>query len=164
MGERSPIWNSSARGVLFGISLKTHRAQLARAVLEGVAFGLRHNLEAFAEAGVVVNQFVGLGGGYKSRLWAQIKADITGCTIRVIEGSLGSPIGAAVLSGIGTGIWQDASPVLRGLTRNRWTVEPAQEAKQTYDDLYYLYRQVYEKTRELFEYLGKTKPKSTQHG
>lgn len=162
MGERSPIWDSSARGVLFGISLKTHRAQIARAIMEGVAFGLRHNMEAFAEAGVIIDHFVGLGGGYRSRLWAQVKADITGCAIRVIEGSLGSPIGAAILSGIGTAIWKDADEILRGLTKDRWTVRPTLETKKTYNELYHVYRQVYEKTRELFAYLQNTMPRSPQ--
>lgn len=161
MGERAPIWDSSARGVLFGISLDTRRAEIGRAILEGVAFGLRHNMEAFVRAGITIKQFVGLGGGYRSRLWAQIKSDVTGCTIRVLEGSLGSPIGAAVLAGVGTGMWHDPSAVLNKLTVGRWTVKPAPEVKQKYDSLYYVYRQVYERTRELFKDLGNANSGST---
>ena len=79
-GERSPIWDSDARGVFFGLSLATEKADLIRAIMEGAAYGLRHNVETAAAGGFAMNRLACVGGGARSSLWNQIKADVLGIT------------------------------------------------------------------------------------
>ena len=85
MGERSPIWNTAARGVLSGLSLATTKGAIVRAILEGSAFALRHNLEVAARAGLNIDAVRSVGGGARSKLWNQIKADVLGRTILLPE-------------------------------------------------------------------------------
>ena len=85
-GERSPIWDTDARGVFFGLSLASTKADMVRAILEGAAFGLRHNLEAAAAAGFHARTLACVGGGARSPVWNQIKADVTGMPIRPARG------------------------------------------------------------------------------
>ena len=84
-GERSPIWDPQAKGVYYGIDYKKSRAHFVRANLEAAAYALRHNLEAAEKGGVKVTLMRASGGAAKSRLWTQIKADVTGCPIEVPE-------------------------------------------------------------------------------
>ena len=82
-GERSPIWNPRAKGVFFGLDYSKTRGHVIRAAMEGVGFSLRHNLQVAEEAGVRVSQLRAQGGAANSRLWTQMKADITGKEILV---------------------------------------------------------------------------------
>ena len=86
LGERSPIWDPYARGVFFGISLQTTRKEMNRAVMEGCGYGLRQ-LSEIAErvTGREIKEFTSIGGGAKSETWAQIKADITGKDIKILD-------------------------------------------------------------------------------
>ncbi|HBQ64592.1 MAG TPA: carbohydrate kinase, partial [Clostridiales bacterium] len=102
-GERSPLWNENASGVFFGLSYDKPRGHLVRAVLEGVAYSLRHNLETAREAGVGAMELRAMGGSANSRLWTQIKADVTGKPIAVPSSDTATTLGAALLAGVGTG-------------------------------------------------------------
>ena len=82
-GERSPIWDPKACGVFFGLNFGVTRGQMIRACMEGVAYSLRHNLETAAEAGARADVLRAMGGSANSRIWTQIKADVTGCGIEV---------------------------------------------------------------------------------
>jgi xylulokinase len=77
-GERTPLWSSIPRGVFFGLSYRTTRADLLRAIMEGCAFAVFDNLQIAAEHGVSVDEFLGSGGATQSAVWCQIKADIMG--------------------------------------------------------------------------------------
>ncbi len=108
LGERSPIWDAYARSVFFGISLNTRRCDLNRAVLESCGYGLRQMCEiAQSLTGNKIEHFCSIGGGAKSEVWAQIKADITGRRITVLDMNDMAPVGAALLAGIGAGIFKD---------------------------------------------------------
>jgi xylulokinase len=75
-GERSPIWDTDARGVLFGLSLATRKADIVRAIMEGAAYALRHNIEVAAADGFAPSMLACVGGGARSAVWNQIKADV----------------------------------------------------------------------------------------
>jgi sugar (pentulose or hexulose) kinase len=77
-GERAPLWNSNARGVFFGLSYKTDRCDILRAIMEGCAFAIYHNLKIAERSGVTVSEWIGVGGATRSAAWCQIKADVTG--------------------------------------------------------------------------------------
>ena len=105
-GERSPIWNPDAKGVYFGLGYDKKRGHMIRASLEGVAYSLQHNLMTAAEIGVEVKELIAMGGAANSLLWTQIKSDITGKPIKVPGSDAATALGAAILAGIGTGIYQ----------------------------------------------------------
>jgi xylulokinase len=149
MGERSPIWDSDARGVFLGLTLASGRGALVRAVLEGSAFALRHNLEVAAEAGIAVGELRSVGGGARSRLWSQIKADVTGIPVSLPETSIGAPFGDAALAAVAAGLHADVRGLV-GTIRVRERFEPRADARPRYDELYGVYRGAYEALRGQF--------------
>lgn len=151
-GERSPIWDSYARGVFFGVSLKTTRKELNRAVLEGCGYGLRQ-LSEIAESitGQKITSFTSIGGGAKSKVWAQIKADITGKDLEVLDMSDMAPVGAALLGGVGAGVFKDVyeasgkvdKKVCRVVHANHENDEVYKKRYNTYISLYPALKDIY---------------------
>jgi xylulokinase len=104
MGERSPIWDARARGTLVGLTLFHTRAHVYRAVLEGVAYALRHNIEAGVRAGYPLDPDLSVvGGGAKSELWARIMASVTGRPVRAAVAGGEAALGDCMLAGLGVG-------------------------------------------------------------
>ncbi|HEY5628748.1 MAG TPA: FGGY family carbohydrate kinase, partial [Candidatus Limnocylindrales bacterium] len=101
LGERSPIWDSDARGVLVGLSMATTRADVVRAILEGTAYGVNHNLEEMRRLGIASPALRVVGGGARGRTWNQIKADVTGLPVEVPAGARGATVGSALLAAAG---------------------------------------------------------------
>ena len=151
-GERSPVWDPFARGVFFGMTLATTRADLNRAVLESCGYGLRQFLEWSEQlTGKPIERFASIGGGAKSAVWAQIKADITGRTIDVLEESDMAAAGAALLGGVTAGVWQDLQTAADALERPVWrTFVPNHENDGVYARNYAVYRSLYPSLKDLF--------------
>ncbi len=141
-GERSPLWDADARGAFVGLTLGTGRGQLYRAVMEGVAFALRHNLEVAAAAGAGVAELLAIGGATKSPLWMQIKADVTGVPLTVSANENATPLGAAMLAAIGTGGGSVDDLVGRWVQRGV-SYLPDQAAVGRYHRLYDIYAGLY---------------------
>ena len=163
MGERSPVWHSNARGVWFGLSLTTSRAAIIRSILEGTAFALRHNIDVARQAGVPVNEIRSVGGGSRSALWNQVKADITGLPVMIPQASVGAPFGDAIIVGMGLGLYPDVSTAIRAMVRIITRYEPNLRLQAFYQDLYGLYRRIYEHTRIDFDDLAAAVSKEKQH-
>ncbi|MBD3307689.1 hypothetical protein GF339_14735 [candidate division KSB3 bacterium] len=155
MGERSPLWHTNARGVFFGLSLSTPREALIRAILEGVAFALRHNVEVARQAGVQIHEIRSVGGGTQSALWNQIKADVLGLPILIPETSVGAPFADAFLVGMGLGIYTDVKATLHQMIRIKARYEPNQDNHALYNELYGIFRSIYENLRTDFDRLAK---------
>jgi xylulokinase len=153
MGERSPIWDSDARGVFLGLTLASGRGALARAVLEGAAYALRHNVEVAAAAGIAVGELRSVGGGASSRLWNQIKADVLGVSVLLPETSIGAPFGDAALAAVAARLHDDVRALV-GTVRIRERFEPRAETAARYEQLYGVYRRTYEALREEFGQLA----------
>lgn len=131
-GERSPIWNPDAQGVLYGLSFDKTRGHVIRAMLEGVAYSLEHNLRTAAEAGAKFTVLNAMGGASNSRLWTQIKADVTGRTIQVPASDTATTSGAVILAGVGCGVYSGYDEaVSRTITITR-THEPDPENHKRY--------------------------------
>jgi xylulokinase len=127
LGERSPYWNPDAAGAFIGISRHHGRAEMARAVLEGVAFNLRTCIRAFREAGASVDRIDAIGGGAASDVWLQIMADVWGVPVRrrtIVEEA--NSLGAAVTAAVGLGLVDDFGAA-RGLSTvtAEFTPDPA---------------------------------------
>lgn len=148
-GERSPIWDSNAKGMFFGLSYDTGKAEMARAVMEGVAFSLKHCLNTAEAAGAKCEILYPSGGAVKSDIWMQIKADITGKSFVVPHTSSATSLGAVMLAGIGVGIYRDAGDAVNQSVTFKKTYLPNSENAETYEKLYKKYLRLYENTKEL---------------
>jgi xylulokinase len=141
---RSPIFDAQARGAIFGLTLSHGRGHLYRAVLEGSAYEVRHNLEVMKAAGALPEQLSAVGGGTKSGLWTQVVSDVTGLRQVIPAVTIGASFGDAMLAGGGSGLV--AADV-------RWnapaeTLVPDENARGRYDELYRVYRSLYPATVE----------------
>lgn len=147
-GERTPIHDPDARGVFAGLTLTHTRAHLYRALLEGTAFGVRHNIETLQEMGAVPHRLVAVGGGANNRLWLQIVSDVAGLPQIVPERTVGASYGDAFLAGLATKIIPDLDALGRDWVRVAEVIEPRPAERKRYDAYYHVYRSLYEHARD----------------
>jgi xylulokinase len=141
-GERTPYPDPDARGVYFGLTLRHGKPHLIRAVLEGVAYGLRDSLELLRAQGVGVTQVRASGGGARSPLWRQILADVFEAEIVGTNVNEGAAYGAALLAGVGTGVYPDVPAAAAATIRPTDRIEPGPAAR-AYAAYYPIYRALY---------------------
>jgi xylulokinase len=153
-GERTPHPDPLARGAFVGLTTRHTRAHLTRAVLEGVSFGLRDSFELIknSEAGLI-NEVRVSGGGAKSPVWRQILADIFGVPLVVAEAIEGAAYGAALLAGVGSGVWPDVATAADATVALGERIEPGANAG-AYEATYALYRDLYPTLKGTFHRLG----------
>jgi xylulokinase len=147
-GERTPIFDSQARGLIMGLTVSHTRAHVYRALLEGVAYALRHHLELMAEVGVAPHRLVALGGGSRSELWTQIVSDVSGYSLECVQQPFGAALADAFLAGYGTGLFNDFSELTDKWVRIGRIVSAHPEVSSLYDRYYTVYRRLYERTKE----------------
>ncbi|MEG0901437.1 MAG: FGGY-family carbohydrate kinase, partial [Clostridia bacterium] len=147
-GERSPIWDVNAKGVFYGLDFTKTRAHMIRAVMEGVAYSLRHNLEVAAEAGAKAEMLYAMGGSANSQVWTQIKSDVTGCAIEVPASDTATTLGAAMLAGVGMGVYDSFEAAVRQTVQLKRAHAPNEANRATYDREYQRYRELYERLKE----------------
>jgi xylulokinase len=142
-GERSPHPDPLARGAFVGLTLGHDRRHLTRAVLEGVAFGLRDGLDLMTEAGMPApSEIRASGGGTASALWRQILADVLGATLATVDTTEGAAYGAAVLAAVGTGWFESVEAAAVALVRATPTAEPGTDVA-VYAERHAVYRELY---------------------
>jgi len=138
-GERSPLWDPDARGVLAGLTLAHGRAEIARAVLEAAALAIRHVATPILAAGVTVDAMRVCGGPAHSAVWNRIKADTTGFEIlvpRVLETTV---VGAAIVAAVGVGDQPDVPTAIRAMTSIGERLQPDPRTREVYDAVYEAY-------------------------
>jgi xylulokinase len=150
MGERTPHLDSSARGALVGLTASHTRAHVVRAILEGVAFSLRDTFTLFREMSVPVTIIRLGGGGARSPLWRQIQADVYGHAVEIVEAEEGAAYGAALLAGVGVGMWPTVDEACHAAVRVASRVNPNPAAVATLNASYSAFRRVYPATRAIF--------------
>jgi xylulokinase len=158
MGERSPLWHTNARGVFFGLSLATPRAAMVRSILEGTAFSLHHNIEVAKQAGVEVREVRSVGGCSRSDLWNHIKADVLGIPLLLPRTSVGSPFGAAVIAGMGVGMFPDIRKSLSEMVQLDRRYEPDMANHEKYMKSYQIFRDIYKHLKDDFDHLANITP------
>jgi xylulokinase len=141
-GERTPVMDPAARGIIAGLTLSHTRGDLYRAALEATGFGVRHNIETIAAAGGDIRRVVAVGGGTQGALWTQIVSDITGRPQVIPSQTIGASYGGAFL----------AAQTVRDVSIDRWNPvkeirSPRPEFAADYDELYGLYRELYTGTK-----------------
>jgi xylulokinase len=142
-GERTPHADPDARGAFAGLSLRHDRGALVRAVLEGVAYGLRDSLELLRELGVRPETGRAVGGGARSGLWTKILASVLGTPLELLEVDEGTAYGAALLGGVAGGVFGDVHEAVGACVRVREVVEPDPAWRDAYEEGYPRFRALY---------------------
>jgi xylulokinase len=143
LGEKTPIHDPYARGIIHGLSLNHDIRHLWRALLEGFGYAFRHHVEVFNDMGFPTTRFLASDGGSNSRIWMQICADILKSPVQLLKGHPGSCLGAAWLAAIGAELTDDWGGVTR-FVRYGDTVVPDQTNATLYDEGYGRFRTAYE--------------------
>lgn len=149
-GERSPIWDPDAKGVFYGLDYSKTRGHMIRAALEGAAYALEHNLRTALEVGAATEEMNAMGGASNSLLWTQIKADVTGKTIQVPTSDTATTLGAAILAGIGCGVYGSYEEAVKKTIVITRTQEPDMEKHDIYMKYMDLYLRLYEDLKDTF--------------
>ena len=152
-GERTPVWDPQARGLFIGLTASTGQSDLARAVFEGVAFALR---QVIGYAGSEVTEIRAVGGGTRSRLWNQIKADVLQLPLHVLAFQEMGTFGAALLAGVGSGVYNslEEAACVADQASNAEIIAPDPTWAGLYDELFALYAELYPQTEDLVRRLG----------
>ncbi|MCD6334561.1 MAG: xylulokinase [Candidatus Latescibacteria bacterium] len=150
IGERTPHMDPNARGVFFGLGLHHTLGHLVRAIMEGVTFALRDALLIFRELGVLADRIVISGGGARSPIWRQIQADVFRTKVVRVHGEERAGIGAAMLAGIGTGVYEDFEDACRKAVRYEACTVPIAANAARYDRLYDVFHGLYPKLKDDF--------------
>jgi len=154
-GERTPYPDPWARGVYFGLSLRHGRPHLVRAILEGVSYGLRDSLEILRGMGLPMSQVRASGGGARSALWRQIQSDVFGAELVTINVDEGPAFGAALLAGVGAGVYASVEEACdRTISVNQRT-RPDPDTSARYDAYYPIYQALYASLKDRFAEVGR---------
>lgn len=154
MGERSPRWNPHARAAFVGMTIRHTRAHLYRAVLEGVALNLRVILDAFRAQGAQIDAMRVIGGGARGRVWNHIMADVYGVPVHrlsVLEEA--TSMGAALVGGVGIGLYPDFSMIER-MNAVSDVIAPNADTQAVYDRLYPIFNGLYEALIPVYDQLA----------
>ena len=154
MGERSPILDPDSRGVFFGLSGMHTRACMVRAIMEGVAYSQRDCLDVFREQGVPFTQMTATGGGGRSPFWRQMLADVLDCPIATVSNKEGAALGAAILAGVGVGMYASLPAACNIIIQHNQPQLPDKGRQAEYERFYTLYRKVYSQLAEQFKALS----------
>ena len=154
-GERSPIWDPDAKGVYYGMDFGKTKGHFIRAAMEGVAYSLHHNLEIAREAGAAAEVLRAMGGSANSLLWTQIKSDITGKPIVVPSSDTATTLGAAILAGVGVGMYGSFEEAVELTVKEKRRHEPNPEHRETYERNYQIYLELYEQLKGMMKKYSK---------
>ncbi len=154
-GERTPHMDPQARGAFIGLTHYHQRGHLARAVMEGVAFALRQALELGLAVSGEMAMFVGAGGGMESDVWRQILVDVLGRPVQRSQSVEQASLGAALIAGVGAGLYGDLAQACQEVVRYGPVTEPNPLRQESYDALFQRFVQLYPRLREDFHWLAR---------
>lgn len=147
LGEKTPLFDPIARGVIYGLTLSHGYAHIFRAILESVVYGFQHHIDVLTDMGYRPRQIIATDGGAKSPLWCQISADILGAPVRAFPSHPGSALGVAFVAGMSAGMFSDWGDIRLFLTDYK-LYEPDMEAHKIYQRAYKVYRKLYTQLQE----------------
>jgi xylulokinase len=142
-GSGTPWLDTASKGAILGLTFATTRPALAKAILEGLTFELRVNVDLLREAEIRIDTLHAVGGGARSPLWLQLKADICQVPLRVPQVTEAACLGAALLAGVAVGVYPDLSAAAAQTVHLHQRIEPVPSSISAYDQRYQLYRQLY---------------------
>ncbi|MBR3715343.1 MAG: xylulokinase [Clostridia bacterium] len=150
MGERSPINDTNARGTLVGMRMDTTRADIYQAVLEGVAFVLKENMDIVSAAGVNITHSTLCGGGARSRLWRKILANTLNIPLEIPTTEEGPGYGGAILAMVASGEYENLSECAKKFVKIRETVYPDPDIAARYEEKYQKFKKLYPALKDFF--------------
>jgi len=153
-GAGTPLLDTRSRGAIVGLTFATTQAEIAKAVLEGLTFELRTNLELLRAAGVRLDELHAVGGGARSKVWLQLKADICRMQLRVPRVTEAACLGAAILAAVAAGDYPDVPAAVHGAVGFDSVVQPSPERGSRYDQRYESYRQLYPALKHVYRIEG----------
>lgn len=154
MGERTPHLDPLCRGIFFGLSAVHSRQHLIRAVMEGVTYSLRECVDILMETGLQIKEMRACGGGGSSLLWRQMLADVFGCEIRASISRENAALGAAILAGVGAGLYASLEGACKDIIKLGRPLRPVRKNKRQYDKYYAVYKQLYPALKDSFRDLS----------
>jgi len=157
LGERTPYPDPDARGTFIGMDMSTSRKEMTKAVLEGVAFGLKDSLDIIKDMGLPIDEIRLIGGGAKSQNWRQILADVFGQTIVGINTNQGGALGAAILAAVGDGAYIDVDAATAAIIKVVDSVKPDMKRHARYKEKHQNYIALYQHLKPYFENVQKNK-------
>jgi len=155
VGERAPLMDAQARGCFIGLTLGHSLGHLARAIMEGVAFGLRQILEVMTGLNTPINHLLASGGGLQSPSWRQLVADVLNRPLRLASGQERAGVGAALIAGIGTGLFADYAQTAQVVSSDYSVTEPNAARVVAYSDRYAQFVDAYPRLKTLLHDLGR---------
>ena len=150
-GERTPHADANAKANFFGLTLRHQRSHLIRSVMEGVTYGMRDSLELIRGLGTTVDQIYATGGGSRSTLWRQMQADIYQAEIVTINIEEGPAFGAAILAGVGTGVYTSVESATDQIVKITSQTDPISDHVEIYEQYYRIYRDLYPVLKPKFD-------------
>lgn len=153
-GERSPIWDPDAKGVFFGLDFSKTKGHIIHSAMEGVAYALKHNIDIAESAGASVKELLSVGGSANSALWMQIKSDITGKSLAVPFSDTATTLGAALLAGVGIGMYDSFEDAVKETVKITRRYEPDMENRKAYMKNYETYLELYKDLKSIMKKTG----------
>ena len=150
-GERTPHADANAKGAFVGLTLRHGKAEILRAAMEGITYGMRDSLEIIRGLGVEVSEVFATGGGARSAFWRQMQADVYDADVSAISHAEGPAFGAAILAGVGAGVYGSCEEAADALIQTESRVEPNRAASETYRRGYETYRALYPALKPSFD-------------
>ena len=150
-GAMSPEMDENARGVLYGLNLSTNRDVIIRAIIESITYMLRSNIELVEDANIQVKGIIASGGASNSDTWNQIKADVLGKPILTIKDQDSGCLGAAILAGVGAGIYKSIDLACKQIIKKGKEYIPDSNNTKIYNQYYQIYNDLYKNLKPLFE-------------
>ncbi|MFZ0282734.1 MAG: FGGY-family carbohydrate kinase, partial [Bacteroidales bacterium] len=144
MGAGSPYFNQKVKGVFAGITIGMGKGHFVRAIMEAVSAEVKHNLETLSKKDIIIREIRLLGGGSKSPLWCQILSDMTGLNVSTMTSSENAALGAAILAGVGTGVFRSIDHGCNLCIELKKVYQPEPEGYKFYRDIYERYLKLYD--------------------
>lgn len=148
-GSGTPMFDINSKGAIAGLTFGTTKSDIAKAILDGLTLELRLNLEVLQDGGISINELRAIGGGAKSDLWLQLKADITGIPVAAPQVTEAAGMGAAILAGVAAGVFSDAVAAINDHMKIKKVYQPNLKTKALYDERYDLYKGFYPAVKEI---------------
>ncbi len=156
-GERTPHLDPGCRGVFFGLSSMHSKADIARAVMEGICYSLTDCKDILEEMGIAVDDMMACGGGAKNATQRQMMSDMYGCNVNTVTATEGPALGVAILAGVGAGIYNSVEEACHKMIHKDPDKEcrPNMENKATYDKFHQIYKNLYNCLKEQYKEIAK---------
>ncbi|MDI6783146.1 MAG: FGGY-family carbohydrate kinase, partial [bacterium] len=152
----TPYFDHHSRGAILGLALATTKPEVTRAILEGISYEIRLNIELLAQSGIPVHEIRAIGGGAKSAAWLQIKSDLFGRKILSLTVSEAASLGVAMLAGWAVGEYKSLEEAVKQTVKIKKTFQPNLKNKRIYDQKFEIYRQIYALLKDLNHQIATT--------